>query len=289
MRYIYLILGLVFHHLIAFSHPFSNKDTTNFDSIRNYEYQLEGLSNNIINGEDQKTRITSTYYFIKTLKEVLKIKNSFNYPFSTLKTISILKPEDNKFRIFTWNLLLDSSKYLYFGVIQMNLKDTFQLFGLYDSSHSVNNPSYATLDNRHWMGALYYQIHSYKYKKKTHYMLFGWDGEDSKVNRKIIDVLWFEKSGEPKFGAPVFDNGGDIQSRMIFTFAEEAAMLLRYEVEQKAIIFANTVPSNPNFKGMFQYYLPDGTYDFLKFQNGFWVRYENLYGDSKNPQRYMKK
>ena len=45
------------------------KDTTNFDSIRNYEYVLEGLSNNIINGEDQATRITSTYYFIQTLKK----------------------------------------------------------------------------------------------------------------------------------------------------------------------------------------------------------------------------
>ena len=118
------------------------KDTTNFDSIRNYEYELEGLSNNIINGEDQATRITSTYYFIQTLKKALRINNSFNYPFSTLKTVSIIKPEDNKFRIFTWNLPLDSSKYLYFGVIQMNVKDTFQIFGLYDSSNFVTNPSY---------------------------------------------------------------------------------------------------------------------------------------------------
>ena len=162
------------------------KDTTNFDSIRNYEYELEGLSNNIINGEDQATRITSTYYFIQTLKKALRINNSFNYPFSTLKTVSIIKPEDNKFRIFTWNLPLDSSKYLYFGVIQMNVKDTFQIFGLYDSSNFVTNPSYAILDNRHWMGALYYQIHTFKHKKKTQYMLLGWDGEDAKLNKKLI-------------------------------------------------------------------------------------------------------
>jgi len=266
----------------------SVKDSTNFDSIRNFEYRLEGLGNNIINGEDQTTRITSTYYFIQNLKEVLKIKNSFNYQFKALKTVSIIQPEDNKFRIFTWNLPLDSGKFLYFGVIQINLKDTFQLFGLYDSSNKVKNPTYATVDNRHWMGALYYQIQPYKHKKQTHYLLMGWDGEDSKLNKKIIDVLWFDKDGQPKFGSPVFDNGGDIQSRMIFTFAEQATLLLHYDKDEKIIVFANTVPPSPNLKGMFQYYLPDGTYDFLKLQKGFWVRYEYLFKDAKNPQLYRK-
>ena len=44
------------------------KDTTNFDSIRNYEYELEGLSNNIINGEDDVTIIND---FIYTLRYIL--------------------------------------------------------------------------------------------------------------------------------------------------------------------------------------------------------------------------
>lgn len=263
-------------------------DTTNFDSIRNYEYQLEGLSNNIINGDDQTTRITSTYYFIQNLKKALRIKNSFNYPFTALKTISILKPDDSKFRIFTWNLLLDSNKYMYFGVIQMNDKDSFRIFGLYDSSKFVKNPSYAEVDHRHWVGALYYQIHSYTVKKKKLYLLMGWDGEDATVNKKLIEVLWFDKAGMPRFGAPIFDNGGDIQSRMIFTFAEEAVMLLRYEHEGNMIVFANTVPANPLLKGQFSHYLPDGTYDYFKFQKGFWVRYENLYENTKNPHLYRK-
>ena len=216
MKYFILFSIFLLNAKLSFAKLNSGKDTTNFDSIRNYEYTLEGLSNNIINGEDQITRITSTYYFIQHLKQALKIKNSFNYPFTSLQTVSIIKPDDNKFRIFTWNLPLDSGKFLYFGVIQMNLKDTFQIFGLYDSSNYIINPSYATLDNRHWMGALYYQIHTLKHKKKTQYMLMGWDGEDAKVNKKVIDVLWFDKEGLPKFGSPVFDNGGDIQSRMIF-------------------------------------------------------------------------
>lgn len=273
---------------LGFAQKFEVPDTTNFDSIRNLEYRLEGLSANIINGEDQLTRITSTYYFIQNLKEVLRIPNSYNYPFTKLETVSILKPEDNKFRIFTWNLLLDSSKYMYFGVIQMNRSDTFQIFGLYDSSSFIKNPTYSVLDNRHWMGALYYQIQEFKHNKKTHYLLMGWDGENSTLNRKIIEVLWFDEKGQVRFGAPLFDNGGDIQNRMIFTFAEQATMLLRYEKEENIIIFANTVPPNPQLKGQFQYYLPDGTYDYMKYKKGFWVRYEYLFKDAKDPNLYRK-
>jgi len=288
MKYLVLTFFLILGFYSTFAQKNNAKDTTNFDSIKNIEYELEGLSHNIINGEDQTTRITSTYYFIQNLKRVLSIKNSFNYPFTALKTVSIIQPDDNKFRIFTWNLLLDSNKYLYFGVIQMNLKDTFQIFGLYDSSNFVSNPSYAVLDNRHWIGALYYQLHPFKHKKQKEYLLMGWDGENSNMNKKVIDVLSFDKDGQPKFGSPVFDNGGDIQSRMIFTFSEEATIVLRYEKEQNIVIFANTVPPNPQMKGQFQYYLPDGTYDFLRFQKGFWVRYEYLFKDAKKPQLYRK-
>ncbi|MCC6721822.1 MAG: hypothetical protein IT243_06430 [Bacteroidia bacterium] len=279
-------ISLLLISVNAFAKSLNGKDTTNFDSIRNLEYQLEGLSNNIINGEDQKTRIVSTYYFIQKLKSVLVIKNSFNYNFTLIKTVSILKPDDNKFRIFTWNLLLDSGKYMYFGVIQMNQKDSVKIFGLYDSSHYIEKISYNTFDNRHWVGALYYQIHQYKYKKKTKYLLMGWDGEDAKVNRKIIEILWFDDNGNPQFGQPVFDNGGNIQSRMVFTFAEEATMLLRYEKDKNVIVLANTVPPNPYLKGKFQYYLPDGSYDFFKFEKGFWVRYMDFYKNSKNPHKY---
>ena len=120
----------------------SQSDSTYIDSIRNYEYQLEGLSYNIINGSDKVERITSCYYFIETLKTALQIPNSFDYDFDLLKTVSSITSEDDKFRVFTWNLLLDSGKYMYFGAIQMNNPDSLELYGLYDSSVliPINSP-----------------------------------------------------------------------------------------------------------------------------------------------------
>jgi hypothetical protein len=249
----------------------SNKDSTYIDSIRNIEYQLEGLSHNIINSADIDERITSCYYFIQTLKKALKVPTSYDYDFKLLKTVSITKPKDNKFRIFTWNLLLDSGRYMYFGAMQMNESDSLILYGLYDSSDRLKDPLFSTVDNNHWVGCLYYQIHGYKYKRQNYYLLFGWDGEDAYTNKKIIDVLWFNQDGKPQFGAPIFEVEEDFQHRLVFEFADRGVMLCRFEEQMNQIVYAHLVPTSPLLKGHYDHYLPDGTYDFLDFKKGFWV------------------
>ena len=267
----------------------SQSDSTYIDSIRNYEYQLEGLSYNIINGSDKVERITSCYYFIETLKTALQIPNSFDYDFDLLKTVSSITSEDDKFRVFTWNLLLDSGKYMYFGAIQMNNPDSLELYGLYDSSDYNRNVIYGQFDNRHWMGGLIYQIHHYRWKKKDYYITFGWDGQDAKTNRKVIDVLWFDNEGKPNFGEEIFDFDGDLQSRIIFDFNDRAAMLCRYDDHEEAIVFANLVPINPVMKGVYQNYVPDGTYDYLRFEKGVWRRYKMVFDDRRKHGADLRK
>jgi hypothetical protein len=253
------------------------EDSTYIDSIRNFEYQLEGLSYNIINANDKVERITSCYYFIQTLKKALQVPNSFDYNFESIKTVSTIRSDDEKFRVFTWNLLLDSGKYMYFGAMQINNADSLELYGLYDSSEYNKDVYYAQFDNHHWMGGLIYQMHHYKYKKKDYYITFAWDGQDDKTNRKIVDVLWFDEEGKPNFGEEMFDFDGDLQSRIIFDFNDKAAMLLRYDKDEEAIVFANLVPINPLMKGMYENYVPDGTYDYLKFEKGIWRRYKMVF------------
>ncbi len=252
-------------------------DSIYIDSIRNYEYQLEGLSHNIINSKDKVERITSCYYFIKTLKKALSIPNSFNYDFNSIRTVSALRSEDERFRLFSWNLPLDSGKYMYFGALQMNNADSLELYGLYDSSEYNKDVFYGQFDNKHWMGALIYQIHHYKYKNKDYYITFGWDGQDALTNRKVLDVLWFDDEGKPQFGKEIFDFDGDLQSRIVFEFNDKAAMLLRYDKYEEAIVFANLVPINPQMAGVYANYVPDGTYDYFKFEKGIWRRYKMIF------------
>ncbi|MFB1013964.1 MAG: hypothetical protein QMC68_09435 [Bacteroidia bacterium] len=287
----FIVITLSFLCLITFGQRAKVKpgDSTYIDSIRNYEYQLEGLSYNIINSKDKVERITSCYYYIQTLKKALSIPNSFDYDFKTIKTVSAIRSEDDKFRVFTWNLLLDSGKYMYFGAIQMNNSDSLELFGLYDSSDYNRDVHYAEFDNRHWMGALIYQVHHYKWKKKDYYITFGWDGQDSKTNRKIIDVLWFDEEGKPKFGEEIFNFEGDLQARIIFDFNDRAAMTMRYDKEEQAILFANLVPINPMMKGMYENYVPDGTYDYMKFEKGTWRRYSMMFEDREKNSNDLRR
>lgn len=264
-------------------------DSVYRDSIQNYEYQLEGLSYNIINGNDINERITSCYYFIQTLKEALKVPQSFYYDFTSLKTVSALRPDDDKFRVFTWNLILDSGKYMYFGAIQMNTPDSLILFGLYDSSDYNRDLIYGEFDNRHWVGALYYQVHHYKWKKEDYYIMFGWDGQDAKTNRKVVDVLWFDDEGNPRFGKEIFNFDGDVQARIIFDFSDQTAMLLRYDKDEKAIVFANLVPINPLLEGRYENYVPDGTYDYLKFERGVWKRHLMMFEDREKNSNELRR
>jgi hypothetical protein len=264
-------------------------DSTYIDSIRNYEYQLEGLSYNILNAKDKVERITSCYYYIQTLKKALSIPNSFDYDFNTIQTVSAIRSEDEKFRIFTWNLLLDSGKYMYFGAIQMNNSDSLELYGLYDSSEYNRDIIYGQFDNRHWMGALIYQVHHYTHKRKDYYITFGWDGQDAKTTRKIIDVLLFDEEGKPNFGEEIFDFDGDLQSRIIFDFNDRAAMTMRYDKNEQAILFANLVPINPMMVGIYENYVPDGTYDFLKLEKGIWRRYKIAFDDRRKNSNDLRK
>ena len=283
-RWLILILLVPF----ALTARASQKDSVYIDSIRNIEYQLEGLSYNIINSPDLNERITSCFYFIQTLKKALLVPTSFDYEFKSLKTVSVVKPNDESFRIFTWNLLLDSGRYMYFGAMQMNESDSLILYGLYDSSDRLKDPLFSTVDHKNWVGCLYYQIHGYKHKRQKYYLLFGWDGEDEKTNKKVIDVLWFDENGKPQFGAPVFEVNEDFQHRMVFEFAERAVMLCRYEEQANQIVYAHLVPTNPILKGDYAHYIPDGTYDFLDFKQGFWVKGEQYFEARKkkrNPRR----
>jgi hypothetical protein len=52
------------------------------------------------------------------LEEAIGLKNSINYPFDSLKTISVLTSSDKKVRIFTWFLINDDGMHEHYGYVQ---------------------------------------------------------------------------------------------------------------------------------------------------------------------------
>jgi hypothetical protein len=272
-----LILPILFICRLAGA-QLSSITPENLDSLKNFEVQMQGQAELIIDGADEITRKTSCYSLIRTLKYALKVPGSYYYPFDSLKQISIVKSPDDKFRIFTWNYHNDQDAHRFYGVIQRNQKTGLSIFPLFDAGPLIKKPEDTIVDNNYWWGALYYSIIPVKSGKETYYTLLGWNGASRTSNKKVIDVLrWRE--GVPTFGAPVFKVGpNDIMDRVVFEFNNDVAdMVLRFEPEKKYIVFDHLVPINAKAEGHYELYYPDGSYDYFTLEKGIWMMKEQLF------------
>ncbi len=276
--------------LSSFSYSLlAQKGATAFDpKLKMFEDSLKSLSYKIINHDDEVVRRNANNIFIKTLVSTLKLQGSFYYPFDSVKSISILTSADKVFRIFTWHLYSDDGTYRYYGAIQKNNKDKLELYPLFDNSRFIPNADDTILNKDSWYGAHYYSISEpQKSKRNKQYLLLGWKGNDAKTNKKVIDVLSFDKEGKPVFGAPVFIYNDTAKTRVVFTYARNVSMLLRYLPSKKWIVYDHLTCPDPRQKGMYEFYGPDLSYDGLRYKRRKWYLMENI--DLRNEKTELDK
>ena len=91
--------------------------------ISEYEDTLALISYEILNGKTEPERYAANKGFINILKEILKYKKSFEYPFDSLSTISRIYSPDKSFRIFNWLIKKDTEEYEYFCIVQVYNKN----------------------------------------------------------------------------------------------------------------------------------------------------------------------
>ncbi len=242
------------------------------DLLKEYEDTLMIMSKKIMFSKTQIEKEEANLSFKKTLKEVLSFKNSFKYPFDSLKTISRLYSPDKKFRIFNWFIHNEDSTYKYFALIQYKNTDTkkYQIIELIDKSKGMRNSENKKLDKKNWFGSLYYKIIHIKKKGTKYYTLLGWDGIDQYSTQKIIDVMYFKRKNEVFFGAPIFIKNKKKYNRFFIEYNQRTNISLKYIKENKKIIYDHLVPIKKELNGLNEYYVPDGTFDGFKYKNGRW-------------------
>ena len=242
--------------------------------LKIYEDTLSSLGKKFVNDENDLERKNANYEFIKTLVAALKISNSFLYKFDSVKTISVINSPDNRFRMLTWHIVNNDGSYRFYGTIQMNTGGPLQMFPLEDISPLLKNPEDSVYSTRQWLGAQYYKIIPV-YAPKPYYLLLGWKGNTVKSTKKVIEVLSFNE-GKPQLGLPVFDGNGKTRKRIVFEYARQVSMLLRYVPEQNLIVFDHLAPPNAKQKNSPETFGPDLSYDGYKLKNGRWVFVDNL-------------
>jgi hypothetical protein len=262
----------------------------NLALLQQYEDSLRMLAPKVFHSKTDELRKAANEHYLVLLQEALQLENSFEYPFDSLIDIGKLKAPDASFRIYQWNIPQSNGTQAYFGFIQrLNpVTKKMDLFRLNDKSAEIKNPESQSLDYKKWYGALYYKIIKNKSGKNVYYTLLGWDGHSNQTWKKLIEVLWFDKDGSPKFGESLFVNGKQIpKKRIVFEFRAEMIMALKYDEAKQMIIFDNLAPESPEGKGIYEDYVMDGSYNAYAFHKGKWHFVPEV--DALNPKRPIDK
>lgn len=279
MRGISLFILILFLKFSAFA-QLSEPEKKHFSGL---EDSLKKLQLRVFYSKKIADRFEANKQFLAAWASVLKEEKSIQYPFDSLTDVSRLLSPDKKFRIITWNIFKEDGTHAYFGFIQVNNSKTvkkglfkketstqYEVFPLVDKSATVKTPENYVSDPGKWFGMLYYEVIK---SDDDFYTLLGWDGNDKLVQRKFIDVLSFKADGTPVFGKDVFKIPGKFGKRVMFEYASEVAMSLKYNDGRKQIIFSHLAPNSldPMLVGQYQYYGPDGSFDALSMKKGRWV------------------
>jgi hypothetical protein len=246
-----------------------------FKMLIHKEDSLKTFAVQIIQGINAENRFKADSIFTRLLVRSLKIKNSFHYPFDSLKTISVQYAPDSAFRIFTWQLVINENVIRQHGAIQMKTYDgSLKLYPLIDKSDVTTNLTDTMGNNYGWIGAIYYKIIVKKSGNQKYYTLLGFDENNIRSSRKIIEVLNFVND-EPVFGGRYFSYENDVpfksaQSRYVMEFKKEAGPRLNYDQDLDMIIVEHLVSESnePNKKWTL---VGDGDYEGFKWQSGKWV------------------
>lgn len=270
--------NLFFFFFALFCLPFGHSQVDSLQ-MSHLEDSLNNLAKTIMMDSIQENRVLASQKFAPLLEEALQQPYGFDYPFDSLRTISIQYPPDSSFRIFTWQLYVDVEEYQYFGMIQMN-KEQPQIFPLQDASETMDDPEYEVVDATEWYGSVYYNLKAFDTPEGTQYLLFGFDGYRFFDKRKVVDVLRF-RDGTPVFGAPVFakvEEGRSpiTQNRLVREYSAAASIRCNFDPEHDVILLDHmALVRRVDGNGMSL--IPDGTYEGYRYQDGLWVYEEKLF------------
>jgi len=256
-----------------------------------FEHKVDSLisySNKIQTGDDM-SRLLANQKFERILREILNDPLSIHYQFDKITCLSIIEsPYKKKFRIYTWVLKTGNDDYDYFGFTQYqnNRKKEIKnyVYKLTNKSKEIGKDEISELDSNNWIGCVYYEVIPPKKRKDKTHLLIGWDGNNWRSTKKIIETFSFDKKGVITFGKKIIRyNAGTIKkpkiiskARLMFEYNGEVSMTVSYNNNLKKLIFDHLSPSDPKLVNLYFTYAPDFTYDGLKYDNKKWIHESDI-------------
>ena len=255
-----------------------------YKALRLQENLLKPTAFKIIQGITSKDRFMADSLFTRQFVTALKTKNSFYFPFDSLQTISRLYAPDSSFKIFTWQMMINDNVIRQHGALQMRTYDgSLKLYPLIDKSDVTKTLLDTIGNNKGWIGAIYYKIIQKKSSNQNYYTLIGFDENNIRSNRKIIEVLHF-LNDEPTFGGRFFSFENDkpfktSQSRYIMEYKKNASPRLNYDEELDMIIVEHLI-SESGKPGVAWTLVGDGDYEGFVWKAGKWIHVDKVFNQA---------
>jgi hypothetical protein len=192
---------------------------------------------------------------------------------------------------FTWQMVVSDNLTRQHGAIQMKTADgSLKLFPLIDKSDVTENFADTIGNNYGWMGAVYYKVILTKYGDRNYYTLLGYDENNIRTNRKVIEVLKFN-DGQPVFGSRIFNAPGNSikasnPARYVMEYKKDAGPRLTYDESLNMIIMEHLVSetNEPNKKWTL---IGDGDYEGFKWMEGRWVYVSKIFNEMTRMGKHL--
>lgn len=242
------------------------------------EAEINEILTKLRNADTDDIRFMHNLDLKDKLKKFLVHPGAMTYPFDLWTTMSTIKSPDGEFRIFNWNVENDFGVHAHYCyLIKPNGREN-QVIELKEDKITLPPRPEQTLTAEHWYGALYYNIIPIKKGNKTFYTVLGYSGNDRSTNRKLLDVFYF-KGKSLRMGFPLFQEAPGstrLLRRVFFEYSEKAIISVKMNDNLGAIVFDHLVPETPLLVGMYDFYIPDMTYDGYQWENGVWLYREDI-------------
>lgn len=252
----------------------------NFNKI---EKELAYHADIMVNATVAEHRIKAADLFQEQFELMLNTPDSYVHTFESLKWISQLTAEDNKFRIFSWIVADENMISKTYGYLQFA---DGKIIILNDTGEMNTDLEYEQTSNVDWFGAIYYHIMPFVSYGQTDYILFGYR-QISKFDKvKVLEVLSIEEDqvtfGKELFIKEIENERDDIKTRILLTYSADANVTLNYNASMGMIVYDNLIPRMGRIEGQGPTQLPDGSFIGYKQEEDKWIYVDKIFNHISN-------
>ncbi len=252
--------------------------TPSEDSLKNSFREMYRAANDRVT--DSLNRIIT-----RSFGECLSDPASFSFPWDSLNMIGRVHSADRMLNVYTWYTRTQKGVYSYYGFIQFNRgtkkMPEIAVYPLTDRTKGMKNPETLVLSPENWLGCVYYNAYTFRYRRQSGYCLLGYSFNNDFSDKKYIELLSFPPEGQPVFGGE-FKNELQTVKRVIFEYSAQVVMTIRYNEKLKMIVLDHLAPFEPMLTGSYRFYGPDGSYDGYEFRKGIFELKRDV--DARNIQ-----